>query len=98
MTAEHMASCQNKKPCAPEQQKQDSPHRDRVPPQYPRQYPLPQGTPPGDLGGGFTLSPTEVLDQRPIQNVPSRNPAPLLWAVTLPVHEVLKTPATTTNI
>ncbi len=29
MTAEHMASCQNKKPCAPEQQKQDSPHRDR---------------------------------------------------------------------
>ncbi len=28
MTAEHMASCQNKKPCAPEQQKQDSPHRD----------------------------------------------------------------------
>ncbi len=29
MTAEHMASCQNKKPCAPEQQKQDSPRRDR---------------------------------------------------------------------
>ncbi len=29
MTAEHMASCQNKRPCAPEQQKQDSPHRDR---------------------------------------------------------------------
>ncbi len=28
MTAEHMASCQNKKPCAPEQQK-TAPHRDR---------------------------------------------------------------------
>ncbi len=29
MTAEHMASCQNKRSCAPEQQKQGSPHRDR---------------------------------------------------------------------
>ncbi len=47
MTAEHMASCQNKKPCAPEQQKQDSPHRDRD------STPSPKERHQATWGGGF---------------------------------------------
>jgi hypothetical protein len=46
----------------------------------------------------FTLSPTEVLDKRPIQDVPSWNPTPLLQTISLPVHKILETPATASGI
>ncbi len=47
---------------------------------------------------GLTSSPTEVLDQSRIQNAPGRNPTPLLWTVTLPVHQILETPTTASNV
>ncbi len=37
MTAEHMASCQNKKPCAPEQQKTAPTEIVTVPPPPPKE-------------------------------------------------------------
>lgn len=41
----------------------------------------------------FLLAPTEVLHQHLIQDVPSRNPAPLLRTIALPVHQILEAPA-----
>ena len=40
----------------------------------------------------------EITDERRIQDVPSRDPAPLLRAIALPVHEVLETPAPASNL
>ncbi len=47
---------------------------------------------------GLASSPTEVLNQGLIQNVPGRNPTPLLWTITLPVHQKLETPTTASNV
>ncbi len=40
----------------------------------------------------------EVLDQRAIQDVPGRNPTPLLRTVPLPVHQKLVTTPTRTDV
>ncbi len=78
MTAEHMASCQNKRPCAPEQQKQDSPHRDRDSTPSPKERH--QATWGG--GGGYLVSngsprsttDPECPEPEPSSSPPVRNP------------------------
>jgi hypothetical protein len=44
------------------------------------------------------VSQMKISDERGVEDETPRNPAPFLWPITLPIHEVLMPPAPTTNV